>query len=157
MTEIERLLIESACLRLMTDYNIHLDNADDDKFVSIFSPDAVWRRAIPLPVIEWTGHDALRASIDTVIRQSPRLRRHLLTNARVTVISADEAEGFCINLCVFGPKADLPVPMGGIELIAEYRDRYRRFEDGWKIVERNLTRLIGLEAVPLEDRPASAG
>lgn len=46
--------------------------------------------------------------------------------------------------------------LGGIELIAEYRDRYRRFEDGWKIVERELTRLIDLEAVPIEDRPASA-
>ena len=156
MTEIERLLIERACMRLMTDYNIHLDNADDEKFVSIFSADAVWRRATPEPVIEWTGHDALRASLDMIIRQSPRLRRHLLTNARVNVISADEAEGFCINLCVFGPKAKLPVPMGGIELIAEYRDRYRRLEDGWKIVERELTRLIDLEAVALADRPGQA-
>lgn len=156
MNEIERLLIESACLRLMTDYNIHLDNADDEKFLAVFSPDAVFRRVVPAPVVEFSGHDALRKSLDTIIRQSPRLRRHLLTNARVNVISADEAEGFCIGLCLYGPKAELPVPIGGIELVAEYRDRYRRFDDGWKIVEREITRLIDLEAVPLEDRPGSA-
>ncbi|MBK9010177.1 nuclear transport factor 2 family protein [Novosphingobium sp.] len=156
MTEIERLLIEGAWLRLMNDYNIHLHNADDDKFVSTFSPDAVWRRSLPEPVLEWTGHDALRASLDTLIRQSPRLRRHLLTKACVNVISAYEAEGFCINLCVFGPKADLPVPMGGIERIAEYRDRYRWFADGWKIVGPELTRLIDLKTVPIENRGANA-
>jgi hypothetical protein len=147
MTEIERLLIETACLRLMTDYNIHLDGGDVDAFVALFSEDAVFARVVPaLPVAEMVGHDGLRRGVDMTVKASDRLRRHMLSNARITVISADEAEGFCIGLAVYGPRGTLPVPVGGIELVGEYRDRYRRIDGAWRIVRRELTRVIDIEA-----------
>ena len=146
MDAIERLLIEQECIRLMTDYNIHLDNLDVEAFVNVFAEDAIWSRAVPAPRIELCGHDALRQFIDSHMRPAPRLRRHMLANPRVAVRRSDEAEGFCIGLVVHGPKGDLPVPMGGVELVAEYRDVFCRLPQGWRIVRRELTRVIDLDA-----------
>lgn len=147
MTEIEKLLIEAACLRLMTNYNIHLDGGDIDSFVALFSEDAVFTRVVPaLPVAEMVGHTGLRRGVSMTIKDSPRLRRHMLSNARITVHGPDDAEGFCIGLAVYGPRGALPIPVGGIELVGEYRDRYRRIDGEWRIVRRELTRVIDIEA-----------
>jgi hypothetical protein len=148
MTEIEKLLIERECHKLMVNYNVHNDNLDIEGFVSLWTEDCVFAKVVPPPLFEAKGHDGLRASMKHIIVDSPRLRRHLLVNPQITVLNEDEAEGFCIGLAIFGPAGDrsLPVPVGGIELVGEYRDRYRRTPAGWKIARRELTRVIDLEA-----------
>jgi hypothetical protein len=147
MTEIEEMLIERECQKLMVDYNLYNDNLDIDGFLSLWTEDCIFAKIVPPPVFEAKGHDGLRAAMQQIILESPRLRRHLLSNPKVTVLNADEAEGFCVGLAVFGPAGDrsLPVPLGGIELVGEYRDCYRRTSTGWKMSRRELTRIIDLD------------
>lgn len=148
MTELDKMLIERECHKLMVSYNVFNDNLDVEGFVSLFTEDCMFAKIVPEPRYEVRGHDGLRASMEHIIINSPRLRRHLLVNPQITVLSEDEAEGFCIGLAIFGPAGDraLPVAVGGIELVGEYKDRYCRTAYGWKIASRELTRVIDLEA-----------
>lgn len=148
MNEIDKLLIERECHKLMVDYNIYNDSLDIDAFLSLWTDDCVFSRVVPEPVFQVSGHDGLRAAMNQVIVGSDRLRRHLLVNPKITVRDTDSAEGFCIGLAIYGPAGDrsLPVAMGGVELVGEYRDQYRRTDKGWKIARRELTRVIDLDA-----------
>jgi hypothetical protein len=150
MDDLASLIIERECLRLMALYNHHIDAVDADAFVALFTEDAIWARAVPGPRLEVKGHDGLRALMGQLIGQSDRLRKHLLTNAVVTVTGPDEAEGLCTGLAVYGPAGDrtLPVGLGGIELVGDYRDVYRRTPKGWRIASRELTKVIDLETLP---------
>ena len=42
MDDLQTLLDERACLRLMTDYCLHLDNRQVEPFLDLFTPDATW-------------------------------------------------------------------------------------------------------------------
>lgn len=148
MNELDKMLIERECHRLMVDYNIYNDTLDIEAFLTLWTEDCVFSRVVPEPVFEVSGHAGLRAAMDQIIVHSDRLRRHLLVNPRITVHGPDDAEGFCIGLAIYGPTGDrsLPVAMGGVELVGEYRDQYRRTSEGWKIARRELTRVIDLDA-----------
>jgi ketosteroid isomerase-like protein len=150
MTEMDTLLIERECLALMTAYCTHLDARDAEAFLDLFVEDLVWVRTHP-PGLEYRGRDFMRQYFD----ERPAIRRnyHLVLNPRVTVLSPDAAEGVCMLLVVDGPAGDggVPVPMGGVTLLGEYRDVYRRGPNGWRIARRELSRLVdkkvGHEAV----------
>lgn len=145
MTEIEELLVAEHCKRLMVRYCLALDTWDLDAFLAVFSPDAVWTRT-NAPAWELEGHEGIKKGFEARPKGFPN--RHLLQNAYVEVLGPDEATGFCIALVVDGgPVAEgetpqWPVPMRGVELVCEYRDRFRRFPDGWRIVRREMTRII---------------
>lgn len=154
MTELEELLIERACLRLMVDYNLSLDAADFDGFTAVFTTDAVWKQ-ITDPVIEVTGHRGIRKVAENL--PSAKIRRHLLQNPRVTVIGPDQATGICLGLVIDGPArpGPLPVPVspGGVELVAEYRDWFRKGPDGWRIERREMTRILDQKAIAVVADP----
>jgi len=139
MDAVQKLLIESACKDLMTRYCISLDTRDVDGFLSLFSADGVWELVNDTPR-ELAGQDAIRGYFDK--RQTATFNVHLLQNAHVDVKSETEAEGYCIALIIDGPAGELPVPMRGVELITEYRDQYRLFPDGWRIVRRSMRKLL---------------
>lgn len=144
MDEIERMLAERACMKLMVDYNDHIDSHQTDSFLSLWIEDCAFALVVPKPGYEVRGHDGLRTAMDKIIIGSDRVRRHLLANPKVEILGPDTAAGFCIGLAVSGPvgKSSLPVPLAGIELVGEYRDHYRRTANGWKIARRELTRVI---------------
>ena len=144
MDDIEAMLIERRCLQLMTAYNTHLDARDVPAFLALFTEDAVWARS-NLPVIELAGHAAIAGFIARLPKGS--VSRHLMLNPRVEVTDADNATGVCYGLVVRGPEGDgsLPVPMRGVELLVEYHDRFQRFDAGWRITRREMTRLIDVE------------
>lgn len=146
MNEIDKLLIERECLKLMVDYNIYLDTPDIEKFLTLWTDDCVFRSVVPAPGFEMNGHKGIRVLVDRLIIQSDRIRRHLLSNAKITVHGPDAAEGFCIGLAIQGLRGDgsLPAQLVGISLVGEYRDQYRRTSDGWKIARRELTRVIDI-------------
>ena len=145
MDELTELLIERRCLQLMTAYNTHLDARDVPAFLALFAEDAVWARSNP-PVIELAGHAAIAGFIARLPKGS--VSRHLMLNPRVEVVDADNAVGVCFGLVVRGPEGDgsFPVPMRGVELLVEYRDRFQRFDTGWRITRREMTRLIDVGA-----------
>ena len=144
MNELDQMLIERACMKLMVDYNIYNDRVDIESFLTLWTEDCVFARVVPEPVYEVHGHDGLRAAMDEIIVRSGLVRRHMLVNPKIEILGPDQATGFCIGLAVSGPVGDgtLPVPLRGIELVGEYRDQYRRTADGWKIARRELTRVI---------------
>ena len=146
MDDLHCLLIERACLRLMTDYCTHLDNRDVDAFLALYLPEASWRRVGQEPIIDLAGPDAIRGFIDRLSKAT--VSRHLVINPVVTVVDADNALGVCIGMVVRGPAGKLPVPMRGLELLVEYRDIYKRTPAGWRIALREMTRLIDVEAAP---------
>ncbi len=147
MDPMSRLLIERECEALMIDYNIHLDALQIDLFTALFTEDAIWSRVVPSPRFDLVGPRAIADFVESHMRPSPRLRRHMVANARIDVRSPDTAEGFCLGLVVFGPKGEPPTPMGGVELVGEYRDSYRRTPGGWRIARRELTKVIDLDVV----------
>ncbi len=102
------------------------------------------------PAFEVRGHAAIRKVAERLPPE--KIRRHMLQNAQVTVLGPDHAEGFCIGLVVDGPTGNgsLPVPVsaGGVELVAEYRDTYRKGPEGWRITRREMTRILDQKAAP---------
>lgn len=148
MDDLERLLVERACLRLMTEYCTYLDNRDTDTFLELFLPEATWIRTAPLPPIDLAGREAIRAFFNR--RATHSVSRHLVINPVVDVIDANNAKGVSFGLVVRGPAGDgtLPVPMRGLELLVEYRDNFVRTAQGWKFGRREMLRLIDVEAKP---------
>ncbi len=159
MNELDKLLIERECHKLMVDYNIYNDALDIENFLTLWTEDCVFSRVVPEPVFQVSGHDGLRAAMEHIIIGSDRLRRHLLVNPKITVHDADNAAGFCLGLAIYGPAGErsLPVAMGGVELVGEYRDLYRRTSEGWKIERRELTRVIDLDVSRLGPGPIDLG
>lgn len=148
MTDLETFMIEHACLKLMARYNVTLDAEDYEGFVSVFTEDAVWGQTTE-PSFEVKGHGAIQKVAERLPRE--KIRRHMLQNPVVTVLGPDRAEGFCIGLVVDGPARQGPLPYpispGGVELVAEYRDHYRKTPDGWRIERREMTRILDQKAV----------
>jgi NAD(P)-dependent dehydrogenase (short-subunit alcohol dehydrogenase family) len=148
-SELELLLAEQACLRLMTAYNVRLDAGDFAGFAEVFSADGAWAQ-VSSPAFEVRGHAAIRKVAERLPPE--KIRRHMLQNAQVTVLGPDHAEGFCIGLVVDGPTGNgsLPVPVsaGGVELVAEYRDTYRKGPEGRRITRREMTRILDQKAAP---------
>jgi ketosteroid isomerase-like protein len=145
MTEMEALLVERECLNLMTAYCTHLDARNAEAFLDLFVEDLVWARTQP-PGLEYRGRESMRQYFEE--RPAVRLNYHVVLNPRVTVLGPDAAEGVCMLLVIDGPAGDgaVPVPMGGVTLLGEYRDVYRRVPGGWRIARRELSRLIDKKA-----------
>ncbi len=147
MTDIEELLIERECLSLMTGYCTHLDARNADAFLDLFIDDFVWVRTHP-PRLEYKGKAAMREYFNW--RPAERLNFHLMLNPQITVHGPNDAEGVCYLLVIDGPARDgtVPVPMGGVTLLGEYRDIFQRLPEGWRIARRELKRLIDKKIDP---------
>ena len=145
MDDLEQMLIERQCLRLMTNYCMYLDDRKTEAFLDLFVDDAVWIQ-MNEPTYELAGREAIRRFVEG--RPTRKINRHLMQNPQVTVLSADQATGFSIGLVVDGPRQGdiLPVPLNGIELLVEYRDTFRNGPAGWRIVRREMTRVIDKKA-----------
>ena len=150
MNALDRLLIEQDCLKLMHAYCVFLDDGDHEGFLSLFTPDAIWLQTSE-PVTELRGHKGISRFL--AHRPTDRLYRHMVQNPIITVNGPDEAHGFCIGLVVDGPNrpGQSPVPIFGVELVAEYRDTYRRDATGWHITRREMTRILDRKAEPVSN------
>ena len=145
MEDLEQLLIERHCQRLMANYCLYLDDRKTEAFLDLFVDEGVWIMMND-PPLELAGREAIRRFVEA--RPTRKINRHLMQNPQVTVLSADEATGFSIGLVVDGPRQGdiLPVPLNGIELLVEYRDRFRKGPAGWRFVRREMTRIIDNKA-----------
>jgi ketosteroid isomerase-like protein len=130
------LSIERECERLVLDFAHFSDRQDYESLAALFAPDGVLLRPGGEPL-------AGRAAIVKSYRSRPpgRITRHICTNTRITVESADRARGLSYAVVYstnmneppeghFGPKAD---PR---QLIGEFEDEFVRTEEGWRIASR---------------------
>jgi ketosteroid isomerase-like protein len=117
---------------------------DFDRFVSLFTEDAVWR--IPAVNVEFVGREAIRAGVE---RLEKGLWDYLVqaTHPGTIQLEGDTASGRAYVLS-FGHMRD-----GSSHLnYSVYHDRYRRTAEGWKFAER-ADEVMYLDTTPLTGSP----
>jgi uncharacterized protein (TIGR02246 family) len=136
MDDLQTLLIERACQRLVTDYCHFVDHGEAARVADQFTEDGVWAS----PENTMTGRDAIRRGFERRQANTARMSRHVCDNFRLDVIDADHAEGV-VYLTLFrhdGEPGRRTSPVGTPELVGEYRDRFVRTADGWRFARREI-------------------
>lgn len=132
MTDLERMLIEHACARLVADYGYYADNGPQAAFADLFTEDGV----LGLP----TGETRGRAAVGQGGMPAGLVTRHSMSNVRITALSDTEAEGtsYLTLYVARRPDPDKPAEtkIAAPTNVGVYVDRYRKTPDGWRIAER---------------------
>jgi len=136
-TEIETMLIERACERLITEFFEAVDLRDEARLDSLFTEDATYARPIAPDAII-SGRDAIRKSFEA--RPAGRVGRHTCSNVHITVESAGRATGTHRVVLYMGPEQS-PDPQFGYKadarvLIGEFADVFVNTSQGWRFHSR---------------------
>lgn len=109
-----------------------VDQRQYERVAELFTEDGRFNRL----GTAYTGRDAIRQLFES--RPADVVIRHLCTNIRITLHSANEASGQCYAVFFKGTAAidgELPVAASA-PVVSEYHDVYLRTEQGWRIQER---------------------
>lgn len=130
MDELQRLLAERACERLVALYARCVDLRKGEGLGELFTEDGV----LDVTGTPLAGRAAIEAALAAGIRG--RLMRHVCTNVMVEVTGEDRATGTCYLTAYVQAPGDetlsLPAVMG------EYHDEFRRTAEGWRITHRHF-------------------
>ena len=134
MDELQRIVIEHECRKLMSLYCHHIDHQDAEGFAGLYAEDAYYKpAAAPAPILG-------RPAILDWIKAYPghRLGRHLTTNEIVEVVDAEHATGSCYAVVFRDPDPQPGVLSDRVtpRSVCEYRDEFRRTADGWRFSRR---------------------
>ena len=149
VSAIDVLLAERDCARLVTEYVHRVDHDDADKVADLFTPDGTWQ--IPGSE-EYHGTEELRRLFPARMSGAGRVTRHLCAASLITVHDETTATGctYWVNY-----RAD-DCPPPGIPLteapryVGEYRDTFRKTEDGWRIETRTVVLCFAHAGFPRE-------
>jgi uncharacterized protein (TIGR02246 family) len=136
VNDVERMLAERACERVVVATATCNDRRDWQGLAALYSPDGV--------VVRPNGQRVEgRAAIEAAYAAGPpdRVTRHMCTNVVVDVVSDDEAHAETTVLIVSGTRTDDPDATFGVlpsprHSVGEFADRLVRTADGWRIAER---------------------
>lgn len=135
MNPLEKLLIEQACKDLTALYADAVNRWNIDDFVNLFARDAVWQRP-NVPPLE--GQTQIRAFMES--QPTERVLRHINGHVLVWVETIDSARGLSTTTVYDTPGIhDYPAPLTSPDMVVEYRDRYVRLPEGWRIARRDTT------------------
>lgn len=136
MDDLQRLMIERACQRLVLLFAKHNDDLDHAALADLFVDDCLFARPLD-PQYPYHGRDAVHA----IFRDRPaRLTRHVMTNILVTVDSPDLAHGNSYVTMISSPNPDRSAPREGEGIFfGAFDDVFVRTEAGWKFKERRGT------------------
>lgn len=134
MTELERLLIEQACTRLVHEFAMYNDFDQIEKMCDLFVEDGSFVRPMHTEYVT-TGRAEILSSMKA---RPPRLSRHIITNIIIDVISPDEARGVSYLSLLTTTDVDKPFPItsDGTLYHGEYHDDFVRTEEGWRFKSR---------------------
>ena len=134
MTEIETMLIEHACERLVKQFCHGNDFNAIEAMADVFAEDGSFARPLD-PTNPTVGRDAIYAMLKA---RGPRVTRHMMSNILIDVISADEARGVSYVTFITTTDIEKPYPLTPEPKIftGEYRDHFVRTAAGWKIKSR---------------------
>jgi hypothetical protein len=135
MDDIDKLLIERACTRLVLQFGQAVDDSDHDGAADCFTQDGSFARPID-PDNPYRGRETIRALFRD---RPPRLGRHLLTNIFIHVDSDTAAHGRSYITYLSTADVDQPRPAlaePGI-FVGWYEDRFVLTGEGWRIAERS--------------------
>lgn len=138
MNELNRLLAERACERLIVEYTQRVDFGRAAEIADLFCADGEWQGTD----LHLTGREQIRDWFTKRQGVTRRVSRHVCTNIAVDVVSEDEARSSCymINYRHDRREGDLslPVPAEVPKFIGELHDRFRREPEGWRFASRRV-------------------
>jgi hypothetical protein len=124
MTDLERLIAERDCERLILDYAAFNDASDWEAVAALYTlAGRMSRPTAPDVFIE--GREAILAAFQA---RPPRATRHICANIRVTAESETRATATS-QILLFTAADVLP-------LVGSYADAFVRTADGWYFAER---------------------
>jgi ketosteroid isomerase-like protein len=136
MDDLQRLMIERACERLVTEYCHVIDHGEAARVAELFTEDGVWAS----PENTMTGREAIRASFQRRQNLTSRLSRHVCCNLLVEVEDADHATGV-VYLTLYRHDSETGRrvgPSAAPEIVGEYRDAFVRTGEGWRFSRRDV-------------------
>ena len=138
MDDLERLLAERACERLIVEYCRLVDFGEAASIADLFTEDGVWS-GVDLVL---DGREAIRAWFVERQALERRVSRHICTNVGVDVLSPDVAQSVCylVNYRHDRREGDqtMPVPTEVPKFVGECRDAFRRTDEGWRFTRRQV-------------------
>ena len=144
MTELEALLIERACARLVVDYTHQVDFGDAARVAHLFADDGVWE----IGEMRFEGRDALRSMFQGRQEMAERRSRHVCTNLAIDVEDADHASGL-VYLQLYrhdfasDEAGEALAPGGPPVAVGQYRDAFVRTDAGWRFARRRAEIAFG--------------
>ena len=136
MERSEKILIERDCERLVTAYCHFVDHGEAERIAELFTEDGVWTS----PEVTMDGREAIRKAMAFRQANVARMSRHVCNNFLLDISDADHAEG-TVYLTLYrhdGEEGRLVSPLEGPAMVGEYRDRFVRTEEGWRISYREI-------------------
>jgi len=120
----------NACTDLFVSYARHVDFGDYDKFVDLFTDDAVLDLGFRLQ-----GKEQIRKSMS---ERDPELRsRHVMTNIAIDVIDTQTASGIAYLTLYrhIGPETLSPtaINLQGPAGVGHYSNTFTKTTEGWRI------------------------
>ncbi|HWH19668.1 MAG TPA: nuclear transport factor 2 family protein [Solirubrobacterales bacterium] len=136
MDELDRLLVERSCERLIMEYSRLVDFGEAAAVADLFTEDARWEGTD----LVLSGREEIRAWFVKREGIARRVSRHVFTNVMVDVVSPTEATSvsYMINYRHDRQEGDetLPVVMEVPKWVGEARDSFRLTDDGWRFASR---------------------
>lgn len=136
MDDIERMLIERACARLVTEYCHFVDHGEAGKIAGQFTDDGIWASATDVR----TGREAIERSFQKRQANTARMSRHVCSNLLIDVIDENNATGV-VYLTLYrhdGDPGRRVSPSDVPDVIGEYRDTFVRTAEGWRFKRRDI-------------------
>lgn len=140
MNDIDRLLIERECERLVVAYTHLVDFGEATNVADLFTEDGTWSA----PGVAMKGREQIREGFATR-EDMPRMSKHVCTNLKVDVLDEDHAEGVVYLTLYRADTGNGLARIDGPMLVGHYRDEFARTEDGWRFASRHteLTFICG--------------
>lgn len=138
MDEIETLIAERACERLIIEYSRRVDYGEAARIADLFTDDGTWE-GVDLVL---NGNDEIREWFTKRQGVTRRVSRHISTNIAVTLTSPTEATSLCylVNYRHDREEGDTTIPVTGDipKFVGECIDGFRLTDDGWRFARRKV-------------------
>lgn len=139
MTDLERLVAERACERLIQRFALCNDRKDFDALAVLFAEDGELARPFP-PYRRCRGPAEIAAEMKATLVDVTV--RHVCTNVLVEIEDDGTARGttyFTVYRQEVPPPVEGPLRFAGVVYLGEYRDGFVRTPDGWRFARRDMT------------------
>jgi hypothetical protein len=136
MDDIQKMLIERACERLVTEYCHFVDHGEAAKIADQFAEDGVWAPG----KIVFSGHAEVADWFSKREANTARISRHVCCNLLIDVIDENNATGV-VYLTLYRQDGEVgrrSAPSDVPDIVGEYRDRFVRTANGWRFKRREL-------------------
>lgn len=143
MTEVETLLAEQACERLIHAFARANDGRDFDTLAALLAEEATYARPTD-PNNPIQGRDAIVAGFRA--RPETRISRHLFSNSVVTVESATEARAISDVVLYMGAVVETGVAKAEPALVGGFEDRFVKRDGRWLFLARKGSLALKAEA-----------